>query len=369
MSTLFQILAYALRAKTVVGKRLSSRVRSAAQRRSRFYKDVWSEAAGVLGATCELLDNDVCRLRRNGASTQVRNNFTSLDDPDTFRFVNDKPRVHAELSSHGLPVPPYVEFTLNDLRPAHEFLAHHGRCVVKPAAGTGGGAGVTTGVESRRHFFLAAVRAAGYGPRLLMEPQLDGDVVRLLYLDGQLLDAVKRSPPSVLSDGKSKVSQLVRRLNETRLQAGYELSQVMVLHDLEMKRTLASQGLSWQSVPGEGQRVMLKRVTNDNMAEDNESVHDQVAEAVIVAGRHAAEALGVRLAGVDVLTPDYRQGLEAVGGVILEVNMAPGYHYHYFTRTGGRPVAVDVLKACLDEATPPPRQEAVPAEVERARES
>jgi hypothetical protein len=63
-------------------------------------------------------------------------------------------------------------------------------------------------------------------------------MTRLLYLDGQLLDAVKRSPPTVLGDGKSRISQLVESLNQRRLNAGYKLAQITLEYYMDMKLTL-----------------------------------------------------------------------------------------------------------------------------------
>jgi cyanophycin synthetase len=233
---------------------------------------------------------------------------------------------------------------------AHEFLGRHRRCVVKPADGTGGGDGVTTGIETRRQIFKAAVRAAGFSPKLMIEEQVEGDTIRLLYLDGHLLDAVKRGAPAVIGDGQARISQLVARLNQRLLDAGYELAQVILKRDMDMDRTLAGQNLSWRSVPANGRRVALKGVINDNMADENVSVMDQISENVIAAGRQAAELIGARLAGVDVITPDLRRGLDEAGGKILEVNTTPGFHYHYFKQGGACRVAVPILKTCLESA-------------------
>ena len=186
--------------------------------------------------------------------------------------------------------------------------------------------------------------------RLLIEEQGVGDNLRLLYLDGRLLDAVRRRPPSVVGDGWSTIGRLVQRINQRRLKAGYELAIVMLSHDLDMQRTLARQGLSLRSVPSEGQRVVLKTVINDNMREENERVTDRLCPKIVEVGERAARAVGVRLAGVDVLTPALGVGLDEAGGVILEINIGPGYQYHYFTSGEACRVAVPILDECLKDA-------------------
>lgn len=349
MSPLLQIYAYALRAIRMPG-RMGAQSREAKRHRSQFYEDVWREAAGELGATVKLLSKETLEISCGGVNTRVHQYYTPLDGPDTVRISRAKPLVRTMLRSHGLPTPNDAEFSLNELKKAYRFLAQHRLCVVKPAYGTGSGKGITTGLATPRQLFTAAVRAAGYGPKLLIEEQVEGDTIRLLYLDGQLLDAVKRSPPTVFGDGKSRISQLVESLNRRRLNAGYKLAQSILKHDTDMERTLARQNLSWRSVPADGQRIVLKGVINDNMADENVSVVDQVCESIIAAGRLATELIGARLVGVDIITPDVGQGLEEAGGKILELNTTPGYHYHYFTQNGTCRVAVPILKTCLEHA-------------------
>ncbi|TAM83904.1 MAG: hypothetical protein EPN47_03585 [Acidobacteria bacterium] len=348
-SRLLQLFGYAVRAKRLLGRAAaqSSQVKI---NRSRFYEDVWREAADKLGAVVGVEGGEILKIALDGSAIRVHNNYTPLDDPVTQEVALDKLLVHQILRSHGLPTPDHAEFSLNSLTRACQFLARHQRCVVKPADGSAGGGGVTTGIETRRQFIKAAARAAGYSSRLLVEEQVPGDVVRLLYLEGQLLDAVRRGPPMVIGDGQSRISQLVYGLNQKRIEAGYALAQVTLKYDMDMERTLAQQGLSWRSAPAMGRRVKLKTVINDNTADDNESVVDQLSVSVVNAGRRAAELVGVKLAGVDVVTPDISQGLEESGGKILEVNTAPGYHYHYFKRDGACRVAIPILKTCLEQA-------------------
>jgi cyanophycin synthetase len=220
-------------------------------------------------------------------------------------------------------------------------------CVIKPAKGTGGGRGVTTGIRRRLHLALAAASAAVYGDDLLIEEQLEGDNYRLLYLDGVLLDAFVRKPPTAVADGHSTVFRLVRRANAERLRHGFVLSQVLLSVDQDMRRTLAKQRLSLRSVPPEGTVVTLKTVVNENCGADNTTATDLLCDSIIEAGARAADALEVRLAGVDVVTRDPAVPLEESGGAVIEVNTTPGFYYHYHKRDGAFPVAVHVLQKLL----------------------
>ena len=100
--------------------------------------------------------------------------------------------------------------------------------------------------------------------------------------------------------------------------------------------------------------MVLKTVVNANGPENNESVLDEIGEALVADVARAAELVGVRLAGVDVITPDSQRSLADAGGVILEVNATPGLHYHYDISNPeqGVPVLVPILQHLLSEAAP-----------------
>ena len=88
-------------------------------------------------------------------------------------------------------------------------------------------------------------------------------------------------------------------------------------------------------------------VINDNSQQDNFNAKHLLCKSIIEDGAAAAAAIGVRLAGIDVITPDPSVPLTESGGVILEVNTTPSYHHHYHKRDGSYPVAVHLLPFLL----------------------
>lgn len=338
-------------------QRVSRARRTEKTQQSEFYRNMWSRAADDIGATVVNRHGDLLTIVRNGAVARLFRNNTDLDGPVTLRAAGTKPLVHEALRAHALPTPEYVTYSLDQMHTAFDFLRTHAPCVVKPAAGTGAGAGVTTGIKSRRQFINATIAAAAHCDELLIEQQIAGRTLRLLYLDGKLLDAVERRPPTVVGNGQSTIAQLVQNANAIRLRNGSNAAQVFLRRDLDMQRTLREQGLNWHAVPEHGRVVRVKTVINDNAAADNVSVIHDVSDEIVAAGRLAAEAFAVRLAGVDVVTPDMTAGLDSSGGVILEINTVPGLYIH----EARQPlcVAVPILEACLRLSRSEQRPEAV----------
>src|SRR5690606_25658221 len=219
--------------------------------------------------------------------------------------------------------------------------------VVKPAGGTGGGRGVTTGIRTPGHLARAAAAAAVYSDDLLIEEQITGDNYRLLYLDGELIDAYVRRLPAVTGDGRRSVKQLVHQANSERLDKGAGVSQVLLTVDLDMRRALARQGLSLRSVPEQGSHVVVKTAVNENSGADNTTVTDELHPAIVEAGGRAARALRARFIGIDLITRDHTRPLEDGGGVILEINGTPNLYYHYTKSDGCCPVAEHLLRRIL----------------------
>jgi cyanophycin synthetase len=315
---------------------------------SDFYERAWREAASALGASYEPLGGGIAEIARDGVRTRVTENTCPIDDPVTLAIASDKALTYRLLDAEGLPVPRHASFHVGALETAAAFLdATRRDCVVKPAGGTGGGRGVTTGIRSRWHLARAAAAASVYADDLLIEEQVEGDNYRLLYLDGVLLDAFVRTPPTVAGDGRSTVAQLVAQANDERLRERSGVSQVLLTVDLDMQRTLAKQGLSLGSVPAAGRAVVLKNVVNENRGADNATATGRLSDAVVAEGARAARAVGVRLAGIDLITPDPTVPLAEAGGVVLEVNTPPNYYFHYHKRDGAFPVALAVLDRLL----------------------
>jgi cyanophycin synthetase len=337
--------AYKVRSR-VVGR--SSARREALRRRSQFYAEVWRAAAEATGASVTRLGDSVLELSRGDVALRVRDNLTSLDDPVTLAVAGNKPLVHRLVAARSVRVPPHLVCRPHEVAEAWRFVVSAGGpCVVKPAHASAAGAGVTTGVTTRQRLAAAMSRAGADSREVLVEPQIDGGIFRLLFLDGELLDAVERRPPTVRGDGRSSVRRLIAAENRDRVARGIGAAQTLVAIDDDLRHTLGLSGLHLRSVPAAGDIVQIKTVINDNRAEDNVYAGDRLCEAVTADAAAAAAAVGARLAGVDVITPDPARPLSESGGVVIEVNTTPGYHYHYH-RSGPRAeVATMILKRVL----------------------
>ena len=317
--------------------------------RSARYRELWTGAAVTIGAEVEDLGRDFLLISRGDHSTIVRRAFVMLDHPATLELAGDKPLVHRLLAQAGLPITRYRQFEPGDWEASVEFLADTGGpCVVKPARNTGAGDGVTCGLETPDEMRRACLHASRWRSPLLVEHSAVGHEYRLLFLDGELLDVVQRSRPVLTGDGRRTIWELVGAENQRRVEAGTTETARPLRVDLDLELTLRRAGRSLSSVLEFGIELPVKTGVSDNAAAENRTVHE-ISDEILEEAAAAVRVSRLRLAGVDVVTPDPTRSLAQGGGVILEVNSTPGLHHHFVVRDPSQatPIAAPILETLL----------------------
>ncbi len=319
------------------------------QRRESVYREIWVNAAICVGAQLTPMGGGLSAISRDGRTTFVRQRHVMLDSRLAVSLADDKVRTQELLAAAGLPVPRRVVSRFPDLAAADELrMGAAGPVVVKPAFGTSGGFGVTCGISTPDDLVRACLHATRWDPHVMVEEQGSGIEYRALVLDGEVIDVIRREPPSVLGDGMSSVGELVAAENERRRTSNGRLGYSHVAVDLDCVLALRRQGLRLRSVPARGARIALKSSANDGGPEETETVRAAPAELVRAAVA-ASRAVRLRLAAVELITPDPTVPLASAGGVVIEVNGEPGLHYHYQVQEAARatPVASRILERLL----------------------
>jgi len=229
--------------------------------------------------------------------------------------------------------------------------------VVKPVAGAHG-FGVTVGVRSRAELVRAVAKAERinqqrhYESGYVVEQLKTGGDYRFYVIDGKVWAVLQRVPASVTGDGKHNVSSLIKRWNAKPEVGGSEdfdkpLMEITV--DDDVVRYVREQGMRMTSVPGQGTRVWLRKQANVSMGGLPIDVTDEASPQLKRWAVRAVEALGLRVAGIDVMAKDISaRSPEAADAWILEVNDAPGIDIHHYPYRGNeQPVAYGLVKSML----------------------
>ncbi len=297
--------------------------------RSRYFRDMWVRAAANIGARCTHTRYGFEEIARDGQSTFVQQSQVMLDSQLALRVAGEKGLTYELLERLGAPLPRYCRVGIDDLRPAYAFLKAHAFVVVKPAGGTGGGRGVTTGVATADGLRAAARRASRYSGELMIEEQVAGGSYRLLYLGGAFIDAVRRDPPTVIGDGRSSIQQLIQQANAAREKANPVLALSPLVVDDDCRNWLEESGLTLASRPAQGQVLAVKRAVNQNDLRGNVNVRAAVHPDIVERCREIVARMGIELAGVDLMCRAIDQPFTADNCRINEVNTTPGLHHHY----------------------------------------
>ena len=298
--------------------------------RAKFYSDLWLAAAEDIGGELSIAPNGLTQIRKGDRATFLRQSNLMLDS-EIILIVFAIKALHYDLMVRkSLRLPAFQRFTIETLKEAEAFLeAQPGPIVVKPADGTGGGHGVVTGITTPDKLRLAAQHAAGFNPVLLAEQQLTGACFRLVYMNGEFLDAVRRDSPSVTGDGTSTIAKLIKTENKSRENLDQIKALSPLILDQESQNTLSANGHSPKTVPESGEEVRVKLAVNENAAAQNHIVRASVHPEIVDMGARLVSDFGLKFAGLDVTSGDISAPLLNGNTYFNEINVNPGIHHHY----------------------------------------
>lgn len=287
-------------------------------------------------------------LVRLGQGVQQRRIMASMADGTSIVGVEaaqDKWLTLRLVEDAGVPVPDRVQ--VESLAAAERAMREmETPIVLKPADGHYG-RGVMMNIATIDELRTAyeAVRLETEQP-LLVEQQVRGTAYRLLVVGSQVVAATDRKVPRVIGDGVRTIRQLVDVLNDDPARGpdhGFPMS--WVEWDSEAWQTLAQQGWTPESIPPQGIAVVLRRTANMSTGASAKDVTAEVSAELARDAIRAAHAVGLDIAGVDVVTPRLDCSLAKAGGAVIEVNAAPGLRMHLNPAEGNsRPAADRIIE-------------------------
>jgi len=217
--------------------------------------------------------------------------------------------------------------------------------VVKPQDGNQG-RGVATNLSSREQIVRAYEAARQESNSVLVERFAPGHDYRLLVVGDRIVAAARREPAHVVGDGVHTVAQLVELANADPRRGEHHatvLSKIKL--DAIALAVLADQGYTPDSIPSAGANVLIRRNANLSTGGTAIDVTERVHPAVAASAVDAAKIVGLDIAGIDVVAQDISRPLNEQGGVIVEVNAAPGLRMHLEPSAGiSRPVGEAIVE-------------------------
>ncbi|MFC0028866.1 N-acetylglutaminylglutamine synthetase [Micromonospora chaiyaphumensis] len=259
------------------------------------------------------------RLSIGGRTVHTRESLSELTSAVAMSRCDDKRVTRRILAEAGLSVPRGRTATgdADDLA----FLADVGPVVVKPARGEQGN-GITVGVRTPEALTAAVELARRFCPDVLIEELREGEDLRVVVIDHEVVAAAVRRPAQITGDGVHDVTELIERQSRRRAAATGGESRIPI--DDMTREVVADAGHRMHDVLPEGQVLAVRRTANlhtgGTIHDVTAELHPAIAEACVTASR----ALDIPVTGLDLLVP----AADRPEHVFIEANERPGLANH-----------------------------------------
>ncbi len=210
--------------------------------------------------------------------------------------------------------------------------------------------GVTLNVQTEAGMTGAFQSAVEFSSHVLVEEMVQGDDYRVLVIGGKVVAAAQRQPAQVMGDGIQTVRQLIDQTNSDPNRGEGHLRPLTLLqiNDTALKNLQAA-GLTPESVPEAGRRVLLHQAANLSTGGTAADVTDLLHPDVARTCERAARVIGLDICGVDLVLRDITRPLDRGNGCVIEVNASPGLRMHVHPSHGK---SRDVGEAIIDMLYP-----------------
>jgi GNAT-family acetyltransferase (TIGR03103 family) len=308
------------------------------------YARIIAEEALRRGITVRVLDAEwgEMDLSHGGREIRTRESLSELTTAVAMSRCDDKRITRRLLERAGIKVPLGILAADDDTN--NGFLEEVGDLVVKPARGEQG-AGITVGVRDADRLKSAVAHARMFCKDVLLEERVDGDDLRVVVIDDEVVAAAVRKPAEVIGTGEATIRDLIERQSRRRAVATGGESTIPL--DDHTAQTVADHGYDLDDVLPHGELLQVRRTANlhtgGTIHDVTSRVHPSLAEAAV----RAAQVIGIPVVGVDLLVED----VEGPEHVVIEANERPGLANHepqpvverfvdlLFPQTRSRPVA------------------------------
>jgi cyanophycin synthetase len=216
--------------------------------------------------------------------------------------------------------------------------------VLKPLDGNHG-KGASINVTNWEDAVSGLAFAKKYSHRIIVEKFITGFDFRILVIDNKLVAAAKRVPAHIVGDSTSTIQELIDKTNlDPRRGYGHENVLTQIDVDRDTQDLLEKLNYTLDTIPKNGEIVYLKSTANLSTGGTSIDVTDMMHPENIFLAERISRVIGLDICGVDIMAENLTQPLKENGGVILEVNAAPGFRMHLAPSEGlPRNVAAPVI--------------------------
>lgn len=229
--------------------------------------------------------------------------------------------------------------------------------VIKPLDGNHG-KGASINVTNWEDAVAGLAHAKKYSRKVIVERFITGYDFRVLVINNKMVAAAQRVPAHVKGDGTNSIEKLIEIENkDPRRGYGHENVLTEITIDRDTLDLLEKKGYTLETVPAKGEIVYLKSTANLSTGGTSIDVTDMVHPENIFLAERISRVIGLDVCGIDIMAENLTQPLKENGGVILEVNAAPGFRMHLAPAEG---LPRNVAAPVIDMLYPPGKASRIP---------
>lgn len=229
--------------------------------------------------------------------------------------------------------------------------------VLKPLDGNHG-KGASINVTNWEDAVKGLKHAKEYSRRVIVEKFITGFDFRVLVINNEVVAAAQRVPAHVIGNGKNTIQELIDIINEDpRRGYGHENVLTEITIDKSTERLIENAGYTLESILEEKETLYLKSTANLSTGGTSVDVTDLMHPENVFIAERISRVIGLDICGIDIMAPNLTQSLKENGGVILEVNAAPGFRMHLAPSEG---LPRNVAAPVIDMLYPPGKPSRIP---------
>ncbi|MEI8137200.1 MAG: cyanophycin synthetase, partial [Bacteroidota bacterium] len=301
----------------------------------------------------EAVARDIPFIRLNGESlvqlgygkNQVRFRATMTDRTSSIAvdLASNKDETKRMLSDAAIPVAKGMCITnIEEVKEVIEKVKFP--LVFKPLDGNHG-KGASINVKTEAEAIDAFHHAKKYSRKIIVEKFITGYDFRVLVINHRFIAAALREPAHIIGNGKSTIQQLIDEENkDPRRGYGHENVLTEISIDKETHDQLAKHNYTLDTILKKDEQCYLKGTANLSTGGTSKDVTDIMHPTNIFICERISRVIGLDICGIDIMAQNLSEPLETSGGVVLEVNAAPGFRMHLAPAQGlPRNVAAPVI--------------------------
>ena len=300
--------------------------------------------------------NSLVQLGYGVNQVRFRATITSKTSNIAVDIAGNKEETKRMLSAAAIPVASgETVYSMQDVESVIRSVGFP--LVFKPINGNHG-KGASINVTTLEDAKSAFEYAKQYSNAIIVEKFITGYDFRVLVIDNKLVAAAQRVPANVKGDGTRTIQELIEKENsDPRRGYGHENVLTEISIDRDTLDLLEKYKFTLETVLPKGEVCFLKSTANLSTGGTSIDVTDKMHPQNIFTCERISRVIGLDVCGIDIMAKNLTETLNENGGVILEVNAAPGFRMHLAPSEG---LPRNVAAPVIDMLYPPGKPSRIP---------